>query len=106
MEPDGILNACTTKLRMQSASSNASPNASAYSRRLDLLRTGCAAIASSSGSAATEVGGSNGTDMNSVLANPRGADHRGFGPAALRFDLEDRQKGLLRNFHLADLFHA
>ena len=42
IDPEGILNACTTKVRMASASSNATPSASAYSRSCD-LRFGAAA---------------------------------------------------------------
>ena len=39
MEPDGILNAWTMKLRMNSAISSAKKNASAYSRTADFSRT-------------------------------------------------------------------
>ena len=50
IEPDGILNACTTKVRMTSARSSATPSASAYSRSCDLLprhraRAAAAAVA-------------------------------------------------------------
>ena len=37
MEPEGILNACTTKVRMTKASAKATRIASAYSRNVDFL---------------------------------------------------------------------
>jgi hypothetical protein len=43
MEPDGMVNACTTKARMRSASSTATTMASPYSRTSD-FRRGLAAV--------------------------------------------------------------
>src|SRR3990172_9437021 len=50
IEPDGILNACTTKVRIRSASRTAMRIASAYSRTTDFFRTrviGCGTVSGS-----------------------------------------------------------
>ncbi len=49
MEPDGILNACTTNVRMRRASSTATRIASVYSRRTDFFRTLTISCGTSSG---------------------------------------------------------
>src|SRR5687768_17021630 len=87
MEPEGIVNACTTKARMTRARSTATTMASPYSRTRDLRRG--LATAPTLGAVA-----SGGVSVSFTAMSP--------GPSAL----EHREKRLLGDLDPADLLHS
>src|ERR1700691_3068457 len=86
IEPDGILYACTKKVRMKTASTSAMIIASTYSRVTDF----CAGARSAS---------------RAFSACALGMLRAGSATAALLPDLEQGQESLLRNLDASDLFH-
>src|SRR5262245_39902965 len=83
MEPDGMVNACTTKARISSARRTATTMASPYSRTSDFRRGGAVTAAGADVSGRVSV-----SFTIAILA------------------LQHRQERLLGDFDSADLLHA